>query len=226
LRRHFREVLVESPALGEFADGPLVVLMNHSSWWDPLLSIVLAERYFTGRSHYGAMDATALSHYAIFRRLGVFGVERGSGAGAARFLRTADVVLSRPGATLWVTPQGRFVDVRQRPVTLMPGVAHVAARLTTGTLLPLALEYTFGEERLPVVLARFGTPLKVAAHAGLTADGWQARLSDALGETQDALARLVIARDREAFEVLVSGRGGIGNWYGWWRDWRQPQPHS
>ena len=40
-------------------DGPLIVVLNHPSWWDPLVGLVLTE-LFPDRAHYFPMDAHAL----------------------------------------------------------------------------------------------------------------------------------------------------------------------
>ena len=49
-------------------DGPLIVVLNHPSWWDPLVGLVLTE-LFPDRAHYFPMDAHALQRYRIFQRL-------------------------------------------------------------------------------------------------------------------------------------------------------------
>jgi 1-acyl-sn-glycerol-3-phosphate acyltransferase len=224
LRKHFRQVLLDRRALGPLAtDEPLVVCLNHPCWWDPLMGYLLAGDLFPTRTHYGVMDAHALDSYAIFKKLGVFGVERGSGQGAVRFLKVARQILSRPHAALWITPQGRYADVRERPVSLLPGLAHAVAEAPRCTVLTVALEYTFWENRLPIALARFGPPLRTADSPEATPAAWDERLAGALEANQDQLARQVMARDPTVFEVLIDGQQGLGNWYGWWRG-RRPVP--
>ena len=68
-------------------DVPLIVVLNHPSWWDPLVGLVLTE-LFPDRAHYAPMDAHALLRYRIFERLGVFGIEPATSRGAREFLRT------------------------------------------------------------------------------------------------------------------------------------------
>ena len=93
-----------------------MVYLNHPSWWDPLVCLVLAHRCFPGRAAFAPMDAAQLERYRFFRKLGAFGVERGTRHGAAAFLRIGTKVLARPGAMLWLTPQARFADARERPL--------------------------------------------------------------------------------------------------------------
>jgi 1-acyl-sn-glycerol-3-phosphate acyltransferase len=97
----------------------LIVVLNHPSWWDPLLGLVLTE-LFADRDHYWPMDADALRRYWVFQRLGAFGIEPATLRGAREFLRTACAILARPRTALWVTAQGRFADPRERPAVIEP----------------------------------------------------------------------------------------------------------
>ena len=162
LRRHFHSIRLlraTPPAISPTL--PLVVFLNHPSWWDPLVSIFLAFRFFPERTPYAPIEARALSRYRFFTRLGFFGVEPGTARGATTFLRAGQAILAQPNVALWITPEGRFTDPRERPVTLRPGIGHLASRLRTGVFLPLALEYSFWEERYPEALAHFGEPIFV-----------------------------------------------------------------
>jgi 1-acyl-sn-glycerol-3-phosphate acyltransferase len=196
--------------------GPLVVVLNHPSWWDPLVCAALAG-LFPGRTHYAPIDAAMLAKYGFFRRLGFFGVEQGTPKGARDFLRLGAEALRRPHTALWVTAQGRFTDPRERPVRLRPGVGHLLRQLDGGTVLPLALEYPFWEERYPEALVRFGEPIPVGRGRDLSVDEWVCRLESGLGAAQDALAAAAQTRDPRVFEVLVGGKSGVGGVYDGWR---------
>src|SRR5262245_7040132 len=118
----------------EIAGRPVLVVLNHPSWWDPLMGMILADLFACYR-HYVPIDAHALKQYGIFEPLGFFGVEQTAG-GAIAFLRTGTAILSHANHALWVTAQGHFTDPRQRPVNLRPGVAHLVRRLNDAVVLP------------------------------------------------------------------------------------------
>jgi 1-acyl-sn-glycerol-3-phosphate acyltransferase len=211
-RRHFRAVLVQQRHLAEEAaqtPAPLIVYANHSSWWDPMVSILLAEQIFPGRKHYAPMDAASLAKYPILRKLGIFPVEMNSARGAAQFLRTSQAILAG-GGVLWITPQGRFADPREE-LSFKPGLGALAARAPDVTLLPLAIEYTFWDERLPETLLRFGAPLHVSSDAD--ADAATQMLRTALRNVMDELKTSVLARDASAFTPLLQGARGTGGFY-------------
>jgi phytoene desaturase len=217
LARNFHAVrLSRSGRPGPMPEGPLIVVLNHPSWWDPLVAFVLSE-LFPDRDHYAPMDANELRRYRIFERLGIFGIEPGTSRGALEFLRTSRAILARPRTALWITAQGRFVDARQRPPDLQPGVAHLARRLEHAVILPLALEYPFWEERYPEALARFGQAIVFERGSDRTVEEWCACIGEALAGTQNALACEAQRRDPASFETLVPGKAGVGGVYGCWR---------
>jgi 1-acyl-sn-glycerol-3-phosphate acyltransferase len=217
LRRNFHAVrLARATRPVDPGTGPLVVVLNHPSWWDPLVALVLAE-LFPQRAHFGPIDAAALGKYRFFEWLGFYGVEQGTRRGALAFLRTSLAVLARPGSALWITAQGRFTDPRDRPVKLREGVGHLVRRLEGGTVLPLALEYPFWEERYPEALARFGEPIPIGHGGGCSVVEWMSRIEAGLTRAQDALAADARQRRAEAFETLVGGKAGVGGVYDLWR---------
>jgi 1-acyl-sn-glycerol-3-phosphate acyltransferase len=223
LARHFHAVRLARaplPAGDALRDGPMVVCLSHPSWWDPMICFQLARRLFPERAHYAPMEAAALTKYRFFARLGLFGIEPGTAKGARRFLAVSQEVLARPATALWVTAGGAFADPRQRPVRLRRGLGYLLTRMQSGVVLPLALEYSFWEERLPEALARFGEPLRIGA-ALRSPDAWTALLESRLEAAQDALAGDALARDPERFETLVGGAAtGEGGFYDLWRRFR------
>lgn len=196
-----------------FTGRPLVVVANHPSWWDPAFIAFLAGRDLPQRALFAPIDADALQRYRFMRRCGLFGIEPDSRAGAARFLDVGRRVLALPDAVLCVTPQGRFSDVRQRPLAMRRGVAALLARTPGAIALPLALDYPFWDESRPEALARWGAP--VTGHAD--ADAWHDALTDGLERTMDALATDAQRRDPADFIALLDGKVGIGGVYDAWR---------
>lgn len=179
-----------------------------------MVAILLAQQLMPERKHYAPMDEAALARYGILRHIGVFPVELETGRGAVQFVRTGTSIL-KGGGVLWVTPQGRFVDPRAVPLEFKPGLATLAIRTSSEvggcTLIPLATEYTFWDERLPEALLRFGEP--VQASTGETAEALQLRLVTALDETMNRLRELALTRDPRMFRTLLQGRSGAGGFY-------------
>ncbi len=176
-----------------------------------MLIVLLGDLLLPERKHYAPIDARALQQYPILRKLGIFPVETASTRGAAQFLRTAEAIL-RDGGVLWLTPQGRFADVRERPLAFKPGLAALALRVPEALLVPLAVEYTFWDERLPEALLRCSEPVHVTPES--STDSATRQLEAALEHGMSALRTAAMARDPKAFETLFSGARGTGGVYG------------
>jgi 1-acyl-sn-glycerol-3-phosphate acyltransferase len=209
-RRHFRAVLIQQQErLRDAPAGPLIVYANHASWWDPMVSVLLAQTLLPARRHYAPMDAAPLARYPILRKIGIFPIEPATPRGAVEFLRTSEAVL-RAGGVLWVTPQGRFADARE-PLVFKAGLAALIERVPEATVIPLALEYTFWNERLPETLLRVGEPMRAV---DLSAGGdVNAALVQALAVTMHELKTGAIARDPLLFTPLLEGARGTGGLY-------------
>jgi len=139
--------------------------------------------------------------------------------GAIQFLRTAEAVLQSPENLLALTPQGRFADVRERPIRFEAGLGHLAARVQRAVFLPFAAEYVFWEERLPEILVRFGEPVEIRPqhHSAFEAEYWTMLFEQKLTETQDALAVEAKSRNPADFQIVLLGGAGQGGVYDWWR---------
>ncbi len=213
LRRHFHSIAMTRDSLPRVhvpADQPLLVLANHPSWWDPLTAHFLNQRLFPQRQFYAPIDAAALQQYRVFAKLGFYGVQMNSIAGAAAFLKQSKSVLTSESTSLWLTPEGRFADARDHSAELMPGMAHLCSRMQRGWVLPFAIEYVFWEERLPECLCRIGEPVNVAEHPNVSKADWQAMLTDRMRANQTLLGEFAIARDSDAFENVLAGVRGAG----------------
>ena len=217
LGRNFHAVhLLRLSSPERLAGYPLLICLNHPSWWDPLLAIHLSQRLFAERQHYAPIAAAGMAKYRFFERLGFFGIEPSSPAGARRFLNIGQAALSLPDGAFWVTPQGEFTDVRQ-PIDFEAGVGQLASRLGRFAMLPIALEYAFWNERYPEAFIASGPPVLAQSGEEHSAGDWNRIFAGALQFTQDQLSERVQRRDKDAFQQLISGRAGIGGIYDFWR---------
>jgi 1-acyl-sn-glycerol-3-phosphate acyltransferase len=204
-----------TPGLGT---SPAVIYLNHPSWWDPLVVLIVAQRHWPDHKHFAPIDAAALGRYRILESLGFFGVERGTVAGARRFVQATRGILAEPRTVLWITPQGRFADPRARPAALEPGLAWLAQRAAPDvSFVPLALEYPFWEESTAECLLRFGPVLDRQRIASYDSAKCGRNLAAELEATQDRLAEEARGRRAGDFETLVQGAAGVGGVYGGWR---------
>jgi hypothetical protein len=208
---HFVGLARSMPAPATW-DGPALIVMNHPSWWDPILGYILC-RHWPDRLDYAPIDAKALEKYKFLAKAGLFGIEPDTVRGAREFLRVGRVLMAHDRASLWVTAQGQFTDARVRPVVLRAGVGHIASGMTRGVVLPVAVEYTFWNESKPVALIGCGSPITSASLSGIGPKECTALIAGGLERAMDTLAVEAQTRDPEKFQPLVQGKAGVGGVY-------------
>ena len=182
---------------------PVVVLLTHCSWWDPLTSLALARLLVPSRSIAAPMDRRELERFAFFRYLGVFGMNPDDPDVLGPLVSyMMDVFRREERPTLWITPQGSFADPRA-PITLRPGASAIAAQACTDfgrcDVVVAAIEYAFWEDKRPEVLIHL-SPCQTEFP---TTSGWHRAATRSMRAAAADLAEAVIARDPARFEVLV-----------------------
>ena len=197
--------------------GPVIVYSNHPAWWDAAVYILAADRFFPAYESYAPIDAEMLKQYGVFGRIGAFGVDLNTSRGAADFLKVSAEILSVPNRSLWITAQGRFSDIRERPLGLKPGVARVIELSPDCTVLPLAIEYGFWLERGAEAFIAFGAPIQGRDLLTFARPARLERLESSLTGTLERLSADVQSRDPARFRAVLEGRAGIGGVYDGWR---------
>ncbi len=215
--RHMNALRIASWGVPKPQAGPLIIYSNHPAWWDAAIYILAADRFFPAHESYAPIDAAMLKQYGIFSRIGAFGVELHTTRGAAAFLRTGADILSAPNRTLWIAAQGRFADVRERPLGLRPGIARLIELAPDCTVLPLALEYGFWLERGAEAFMAFGAPMRGYDLLNLARGARMEHLEQELTRTLDRLSADVRSRDPARFRSVIEGRAGVGGVYDAWR---------
>jgi 1-acyl-sn-glycerol-3-phosphate acyltransferase len=213
--RNFNAVRVSGlEHLVQAAGKPLVCFANHPGWWDPMTAVLMTDCFFPDRQFAAPMDGEALRKYPVLEKLGFFPVQRDTSSGTKEFMKTSRGLLNAQ-TILWITPTGKFHDVR-KPEAFLKGLSLLVNKDFQGVTLPMAIEYTFWNERSPEMLIQFGPALAADdLSADLELRTWE--LEQALGQAQRQLADLAVARDPDGFTTIAMGRAGIGGIYDLWR---------
>jgi hypothetical protein len=207
LRQRFHAVRLASGSRASLADladcdGPALVVLNHASWWDPMVAVALWRWFFSRRSNLSPMDAAQLGRFRFLRKLGIFGIDPDDpGSLAALGAHVAQRMRAMAQPTVILTPQGRFTDVRD-PVVPRPGAAALLAAHPGMRAWSLAIEYGFWSDARPEIFLRVET-LDTPTDRRLV--GWQRALEQGMQSNQSRLAELVRARAPEPFESLCGG---------------------
>lgn len=213
--------------LPKAADGPLIVYLNHPSWWDGYLCFVI-DRILLRSSFdsYLMMEDRQLRSYRFFTWSGAFSVDRARPESAARSLRYSAALLRRDQpSSLYIFPQGTISPNDQRPLRLYRGAAQIAVQLKRDvTFLPVALRYEFGKEQRPEALMRIGPAHRATPPLHVTA--LTRELQQRLSQNCDQLRDDFLAGRTAAYPAILHGRVGINRLFDRLFAWMLPRSAS
>lgn len=210
---HSVRLLGDRPRWEEDRRTPLLVCVNHSSWWDVLLGLLVETELF-GWEWYTVMDARQLERYKFFSRMGVIGVDRTTLHGAREFLHYSENLLKGRQRSLWLTPQGAMLSNYARPITFQPGLGYLAAGLEDFYYTRVAFHYEFWDERLPEAFVSIA-PIEHIQTRNTHFDrkAFVHAQERALEAQLDTLLQAVQSRNSDAFSLLLRGQVGISPVY-------------
>ena len=155
--------------------------------------------------------------YGFFKHLGFFGIEPQTQRGARTFLRTTHALLASSRNAVWLTPQGRFMDVRERPLRLEEGLGALAVREPGAAFLPLAIEYCILDRAAAGNSRLFRRANRPGSEPARLAADWTRVFTGALETVQDELATRSCDRDVTQWVTLDRGKSGVSGIYDGWR---------
>jgi 1-acyl-sn-glycerol-3-phosphate acyltransferase len=211
LKRSFDTVwLQQRGPLPQPQDGPLLLYLNHSSWWDGYLMYVIHRMVLCGQfDAHLLMEEKQLRAYRFFTWSGAFSINRQDPEDVRRSQAYAAELLRgerRPRA-LFIFPQGRIVPADRRPLVTYPGIARIVALAGDLCLCPVALRYEFLGQQWPHAFISLGPHHRVADPADI--EGTLAEITARLTAQCDSLRDEVLGLRLDRFRPLLRGRRGI-----------------
>lgn len=158
LRATFGQVSVHGLAHVRATHRPMLLVANHTSFWDALMVVWLSERVLQAPG-YAWMHRHNLARLPFFRLLGAFGVDGQAPADIKAGLAYVQTCLRAGPCALWIFPQGDERPAARRPLGFAGGSAWMARRNPWAQVIPVALHYGFGALEKPEVRVCFGAPL-------------------------------------------------------------------
>lgn len=202
--------------LAAHPNAPLLFAPNHACWWDGIIAYLLNILRLK-RDFYIMMEDKQLRRYQFFAKAGAFSIRRTHLRSAGQTLRYAEELLSTPGRSLWIFPQGVMVPEDQRPLKFEAGVIHLARRLPNALIVPVSLHYGVRANPRPEVFVVLGTPiaLRDAAQgdADRSAQEWtralEATATAQLDGLRTSLASCPLEQVPPGFECVFKGAMGV-----------------
>jgi 1-acyl-sn-glycerol-3-phosphate acyltransferase len=191
--------------------GAVLVMSNHTSWWDPIVAIWLCRRVLRVDA-YAMMDAKNLRRLPFFAQVGAFGVDLDDPRDGARAMRYAAKLLRKPRTLVWIFAQGRETPITLRPLGFREGSAHIARLAPRAALAYVALRYEHGSAPEPSLWIA----ARVEPSAERSRDATTATLERNVTEQLDRIDAEIIRNEHTDFEkVWERGRSpwqAIATW--------------
>jgi 1-acyl-sn-glycerol-3-phosphate acyltransferase len=192
LRRRFDAVLL----LGEVPQAPpdtaLLLLPNHSTWWDGFFVYMLNERVFK-RVFNVMMLEHKLREFPFFRRVGAYSMNQQSPKAIAETLHFTAFPHVSQNPLVAMFPQGELRPSGLRPLGYSRGVEWLLKKRSKPVaVLPLAMRCEFLGEEKPTVFLLCGRLRVVPPNAIQTAP----ELESEQGQLLDDLAKRIVAGEQ------------------------------
>ncbi len=155
-KRNFHEIrlLGTRPEIPD--DLPLLLLPNHSTWWDGFFVYLLNKQIFR-RTTYLMMLEAQLKKYKFFAKIGAYSIEPEDRRSVIESLEYTVELLEQEMALVTVFPQGELLPWHTRPLGYKRGTEWVLQKhAKPATVLPLAIRTEFLGEKRPSVFFLFG----------------------------------------------------------------------
>ena len=91
-----------------------IYFLNHNSWWDGLIPLLLNEFRFHQKAR-ALMEDKQIQQYSFFRKIGAFSINRSDPRKAITSLRYAVQSMKRERASLFIYPEGTITPAGTSP---------------------------------------------------------------------------------------------------------------
>lgn len=173
-------------------------LVNHSTWWDPLIIFLLNKHLFKANG-YGMMHEEGLKSFPIFRRIGTFSINRSNPKDIIASLNYAKDRINE-GKAVWIFPQGDERPLEQRPLEFQTGASFIIEKSDQIHVIPISLYYAFEEKRKPNIYVSIGQDLSPALNPEYDRRHHTQFLEDACTDQLDHLKKQVM--EKNSFHTL------------------------
>lgn len=156
-KKHFNsiEMFGDVPKIDK--NYPLLLLPNHSTWWDGFFVYFLNDLLF-GRKFYIMILEEQLFQYKFFQKLGGFSIRQDSFKETLRSLKyTSNLISQDPYSVVNIFPQGELLPNDVRPIKFNKGIKKIIEYYGKPVnVMPLGMRIMYLKEQYPTVFFNFG----------------------------------------------------------------------
>jgi hypothetical protein len=204
-KRHFYAIHLLDPVPDFEPQKPVLLLPNHSSWWDGFF-IYLLNKKCLHRKTYLMMLEEQLKLNRFFRFLGVYSIQPDSFSDVKLSLQyTIDILNNtEEPSTVCFFPQGELLPWHTRPIGLKKGLAFILKRIENEIdLCFLGIRIEFLQEQRPEVFLQFSALEKYNPDKSCSIEDLQSKFNAFL----DQLEKQII--NGEKGKILFQGKRSV-----------------
>ncbi len=113
------------------SDQPVIVAMNHPSWWDPIIGVTIKHIFMRQRFAISPIDMAMYKRFGFMKRLGLFGIDPDHPETSSAMLDYIHSCAStHPDFALFITPKASSV-IPEHPLSFAPASRRLLSRLRT-----------------------------------------------------------------------------------------------
>lgn len=135
---------------------PTIFYAPHLCWWDGIIGYLLCRKLLKTKMY---LMVEELNRFPLLAKVGAFSVCKKTPRSSLKSLKHSLGILSNPGNSLWLYPQGIVRPPDYRPIKFMSGMSYLCNHIKGVNLIPVAVKYTFLRENKPEVLVEIGDPI-------------------------------------------------------------------
>lgn len=153
-RRFSRVWLKKSymPAAGQST----LYFLNHHSWWDGLIPLLLNDFVFYQRAR-AIMEDKQMREYGFFSKIGAFSIDRNNPRSALFSLDYASDWLNEPGNSIYLYPEGT-ITTPCTPLRFESGILRIRLNSPEADVVPIALVISHRRSDKPELFVHVGKP--------------------------------------------------------------------
>ncbi|MEX2601456.1 MAG: lysophospholipid acyltransferase family protein [Balneolaceae bacterium] len=112
--------------------------LNHSSWWDGLIPLLLNRYLFRQRGR-AVMEEKQMKRYRFFKWLGTFSINPADRNHTLRSLRYAAETLKRKNSALYLYPEGKILPFSDNKPDFQRGIAWLCRQCPDMDIVPVGI---------------------------------------------------------------------------------------
>lgn len=167
------------------SDSKTIYYLNHTSWWDGLIPLLLNRKLFRQNAR-AMMEDKQMRKFGLFKRIGAFSVNLENPRSAVRSLRYAVESMKRPRSCLFIYPEGEIVPFSTGKPNFKKGLGWIVSQCPDVDVVPVGIYINTAKSDKPELFLKIGQAVEfnTSEKAELLNTLFEFKLSELLKELE------------------------------------------